>query len=265
MFDQINLNLENKYFLVTGAAGSIGKMISEYLANYGANLILIDKDIKKLKELNSKLKVYKKSVKYYQCNFERENNRNNVLNKILKENKLIDTIINNAAYIGDTKLKNWDKEFKYQSVKNWKNCFEVNLTSIFHICQKLTKLLNKSKSPSIINISSIYGIMAPDFDIYKNENFNNPAAYSVSKSGLIYLTRWLASSLAPKIRVNCISIGGIKRNQSKTFKKKYIDTTLLKRMATEEDIIGSILFLSTSFSNYITGQNIIIDGGKSIK
>ena len=125
--------------------------------------------------------------------------------------------------------------------------------------------MKKAKDSSIINISSIYGTNAPDQKIYKNTNINNPAAYSVSKAGLTYMTKWLASSLAPNIRVNSISPGGIKRNQSKVFMKQYISKTLLNRMATEEDIVGAIIFLATNMSSYVTGQNIIIDGGFTTK
>ena len=93
---------------------------------------------------------------------------------------------------------------------------------------------------------------------------NNPAAYSVSKAGLTYLSKWLASSLAPKIRINSISPGGIFRNQDKKFVRKYIEKTLLKRMATEDDIAGCVAFLLSSLSSYITGQDIIVDGGWGI-
>ena len=119
-------------------------------------------------------------------------------------------------------------------------------------------------NPSIVNISSIYGTYAPDYSIYKDTKINNPAAYSVSKAGLTYLSKWLASSLAPKIRINSISPGGIFRNQDKKFVKKYIEKTLLKRMATEDDIAGCVAFLLSSLSSYITGQDIIVDGGWGI-
>ena len=101
--------------------------------------------------------------------------------------------------------------------------------------------------------------------MYFGSKIYNPAAYSASKAGLNQLTRWMASELSPKIRVNSISPGGIARTQSKSFKKKYINKTLLKRMAKEEDIINLIIFLSSEKSSYITGENITIDGGYSIK
>ena len=123
----------------------------------------------------------------------------------------------------------------------------------------------KSKNASIINISSIYGVCAPDWDLYKDTEINNPAAYSVSKAGIVHMTKWLASTLGPKIRVNCVSPGGVYRNQSSKFIKKYESKTLLKRMATEKDIVGPVVFLSSPAASYITGINLLVDGGWTIK
>ena len=100
--------------------------------------------------------------------------------------------------------------------------------------------------------------------MYENTNIFNPAGYGTSKAGLIYLTKWLASSMSPKVRVNCISPGGILRNQDIKFKQKYKNKVPMKRMCEEKDIIGTVLFLSSGYSEYITGQNIVIDGGYSI-
>ena len=93
---------------------------------------------------------------------------------------------------------------------------------------------------------------------------NNPAAYSVSKAGLLQLTRWMSTVLAPKIRVNSISPGGIFRNQPEEFVKRYVEKTPLKRMGSESDIVGAATYLSTNLSSWVTGQNIIVDGGWGI-
>ena len=98
---------------------------------------------------------------------------------------------------------------------------EVNLTAPFHLIRDFSNILNKSKNPSIINISSIYGFVAPDYEIYKNTKIHNIAAYATSKAGINQLSKWFASTLGPKIRVNTISIGGIYRKQNKKFIKKY--------------------------------------------
>ena len=113
------------------------------------------------------------------------------------------------------------------------------------------------------NIGSIYGDLGPDWRIYEGTQLANPAAYSASKGGLIQLTRWLATTIAPKIRVNTISPGGIYRGQPKDFVERYASKTPLGRMATEDDIRGAIGYLSSDLSRYVTGQNLKIDGGWS--
>ena len=121
----------------------------------------------------------------------------------------------------------------------------------------------KSSDPSIVNISSIYSVIGPDKEIYKGTSFN-PASYSASKGGLNSLTRWLAGSLNKKIRVNSISLGGVLRKQSKIFINKYSKKTIMRRMAKNQDLVGPVLFLISKESSYITGQNLLVDGGYSI-
>ena len=120
--------------------------------------------------------------------------------------------------------------FKNQSKPAWDCSIETNMTSVFFLIQALHVLMKKSKSASIVNISSMYGEYAPDKNIYKGTKINNPAAYSVAKAGLNHMTKWLAVELGPKIRVNAISPGGLFRNQDKMFVKKYAEKTLLKRI-----------------------------------
>ena len=143
----------------------------------------------------------------------------------------------------------------------WDYCFEISLTSVFEIIKGLTPILNKNKGSSIINISSIYGVYGPDWDIYKGTKMHNPAAYAAAKAALINLTKWLSKTIGPEIRVNSISPGGIFNNQNKKFIKAYVKKTALKRMARTNDFIGVISLLSSEASSYITGQNIIVDGG----
>ncbi len=254
----------NKTYLVTGSTGYIGSYISNELNLNRVNLILLDQNENKLIDQKKKLKKYSNKIKIYKCDFTNEQERFDVIKKIKIENKVIDCILNNAALVGDSNLKGWNEKLDKQSIDTWNKSLEVNLTSVFHICKELKGLLKRGKNPNIINFSSIYGVIAPDFNLYKSLKINNPAAYSVSKSGLIHLTKWLASSLAPKIRVNSISLGGIKRKQSKIFQKRYNQTTLLKRMCTEEDVMGAVIYLSSDLSKYVTGSNLVLDGGKSI-
>jgi len=113
----------------------------------------------------------------------------------------------------------------------------------------------------MINISSIYGISGPDQRIYGGTSLGNPAAYAASKGGLLQLTRWLATTLAPDVRVNAITLGGVERDQPAKFQEAYIQKTPLRRMAIEEDVKGAVAYLASDMSAYVTGHNLVVDGG----
>ena len=117
---------------------------------------------------------------------------------------------------------------------------------------------------AIINIASIYGSYGPDWSLYEGTNMSNPSAYCASKGGLIQFTRWLATTIAPRIRVNTISPGGVFRNQQEAFVQRYEAKTPLGRMAKEDDFRGAIAYLASDLSKYVTGQNLAVDGGWGI-
>jgi NAD(P)-dependent dehydrogenase (short-subunit alcohol dehydrogenase family) len=146
-------------------------------------------------------------------------------------------------------------------VETWRRALEVNLTAVFDLCQRLTPLLQKSKGANIINICSIYGQYGPDWRLYEGTTLGNPAAYGASKGGVIQLTRWLATTLAPAVRVNSISPGGISRGQAEEFVARYVSRTPMGRMATEDDFRGAVAYLASDLSSYMTGQNLAVDGG----
>src|SRR5437870_1912890 len=110
-------------------------------------------------------------------------------------------------------------------------------------------------------IGSIYGVVGPDLALYEGTPLGNPAAYAASKGGLLQFTRWLATSLAPRVRVNMLSPGGVERGQAEQFRTRYVAKTPLARMATEEDFKGAVAYLASDLSAYVTGQNLIVDGG----
>ena len=114
---------------------------------------------------------------------------------------------------------------------------------------------------SIINMASIYGSYGPDYELYRDTTMGNPAAYAASKGGLVQLTRWLATTLAPAVRVNSISPGGVFRSQPEIFVERYKKRTPLGRMATEDDFRGAIAYLASDLAAYVTGQNLAVDGG----
>lgn len=256
-------SINNKKILITGAAGNLGSMMSYFLGALGARLILIDNSKSKINILRKKLLDEKINFNIYHCDLEIENERKILIKKLHKKFKNLDILINNAGFVGNNKLEGWNTIFEKQSLKTWRRAIEVNLTSPFHLIQSLKKMLENSKNSSVINISSIYGELGPKWHLYEDSNMGNPAAYAASKGGLAQLTRWLAVTLAPNIRVNSICLGGVFNNQPKTFIKKYEDEVPLNRMADKEDLLGAIILLSSDMSNYITGQSIVVDGGWS--
>ena len=262
------IRVKNKNCLITGAAGRIGEKTALMMAACGYNLILTDNNFKKLKIVQKKiLNKYQRKVFIINCDLSLYKSREKLIKIIIKKFRDIKVLINNAAKTGKKESKVFSKNFlfKEKDLKDWNNHIEINMTSIYHLTSKLSKLLLKSKNPKIINIGSIYSFIAPTWEIYKGLKMNNKAAYSASKGGLLQLTRWQSTFYAPKIKVNMISPGGIIRDQNKSFILRYSKKTPLKKMATEDDIVDAILFLSSDLSNYITGQNLVVDGGISIQ
>ncbi len=256
------MSLNGKRVLVTGATGNLGKQIVTAIAELGGELIVTDRpgaDFSGLFGIVNEL--VSESPDVIECDLELESERSDMIRTLVVQNRNIDVLINNAAFVGESKLAGWSTNFENQSMESWRRAIEVNLTASFHLSQGLLPKLKENGRGVIINIASIYANSAPDYSLYAGTEMGNPAAYSISKAGLVQLTRWLAATVAPDVRVNAISPGGIFRNQDHKFVKRYIAQTPLQRMATEQDFKGAIAFLSSDLSGYITGHNLVVDGG----
>jgi NAD(P)-dependent dehydrogenase (short-subunit alcohol dehydrogenase family) len=255
-------NLNGRRALITGAAGALGRVFAETLGELGADLILVDlpnTDLDKLSiDLAGRWKIKVESIV---CDFEMQDQRTRMISNLCASGKDLSILVNNAAFVGSSNLEGWGVPFENQSIDTWRRAIEVNLTAVFDLCQGLSPMLASSQNASIVNIASIYGLHAPDWSLYEGTALGNPAAYGVSKGGLIQLTRWLSTTLAPTVRVNAIAPGGIFRSQPVEFVKKYSSKTPLNRMATESDFQGAIAFLATDLSKYVTGQVLSVDGG----
>jgi len=244
------INLKNKFFFVTGSNGHIGKAICKKLLKLGA--IVIHTDIKKNK-------IKSKNSFFYKTNLASKKEIDIMIKQIDKKFKRIDVIVNNAGYVAAT-----DNDKKNRKLIYNEEYTRLNLDNTIYLTQSLISNLKKSRDASIINICSIYSFLAYDYQLYKGTSMKNPLAYGVSKAGLMHYTKMLSTLLAPKIRVNSISPGGIFRNQPSKFVKKYLLKTPLGRMGHENDIANAVIFFSSDLSNYITGQNLIVDGGYSV-
>jgi NAD(P)-dependent dehydrogenase (short-subunit alcohol dehydrogenase family) len=179
----------------------------------------------------------------------------------------LNILINNAAI--DTPPNSNEQDtgpFETYPELSWQIMMDVNLKGTFLACQMIGGHMAKSGGGNIINISSLYGILSPDQRIYeyKEKPFFKPAAYSVSKAGVLGLTKYLATYWANhNVRVNTLTLCGVFNHQEETFLNNYVNKVPLGRMAREDDYNGAILFLASDASSYMTGANLVIDGGYS--
>jgi NAD(P)-dependent dehydrogenase (short-subunit alcohol dehydrogenase family) len=255
-------NLRGRRALITGATGKLGSVMADTLAELGADLVLVDRPGSHFQSLESHLKErWSVNACPRECDLEIEEQRFALFESIKADGKGLNVLINNAAFVGASDLQGWITRFEEQTVETWRRAMEVNLTSAFHLSQLFLPLLKVGNGGNIINITSIYGEYGPDWRLYDGTQMGNPAAYAASKGGLAQLTRWLATTIAPDVRVNAISPGGVLRNQDQKFVERYASRTPLKRMAREDDFKGIVAFLASDLSSYVTGQNISVDGG----
>jgi NAD(P)-dependent dehydrogenase (short-subunit alcohol dehydrogenase family) len=261
---EVLMSLSGRRAVITGATGYLGRVFAESLAELGADLVLVDQPGSEFDAVKEKLtEAWPISVECKPVDLENQEERTAFVEYIVKDNRRLDVLINNAAFTGTSDLQGWGGRLEAQTVETWRRAVEVNLTAAFHLCQGLMPLLSASGNGSIINVASIYGFLGPDWSLYAGTSMTNPAAYSASKGGLIQLTRWFATSVAPHVRANAVSPGGIARGQPQQFIERYVARTPLGRMATEDDFRGTIAYLASDLSRYVTGQDIVVDGGWS--
>jgi NAD(P)-dependent dehydrogenase (short-subunit alcohol dehydrogenase family) len=241
----------NQNILVLGGSGRIGSQIVKNLTSIGYNVFVIDK-IK-----NKNLKKNKMII----CDMSKINLFNRKFDSLVKKIKTIDAVIN-LSYL---KNKNWGKKFLKLKPDDVKENLFLQMGTIILTSQKIIEFYLKQKYGNLILFSSIQGISAPKFIHYKNTSMSSPIEYSAVKAGIINITKYMAKFCErKKIRINCVSPGGILDNQPKNFIKKYKDSCLSKGLLDSRDLNGIVEFLISNKSNFINGQNFIIDDGWSL-
>jgi NAD(P)-dependent dehydrogenase (short-subunit alcohol dehydrogenase family) len=195
------------------------------------------------------------------CDLKDEEATRSAIRQAVNEMGRLDILVHCAAYVGDTKVAGWAVPFDQQVVPAWEDAMKVNLTSAFVMVQEATKALEASGHGSVVLFGSTYGLVGPDTRLYTGTTMGNPAGYAASKGGVLQLTRYMATVLAPNIRVNSITPGGVSRGYAAEFTQRYIDRTPMGRMATEEDLKGAVAYLCSDLSSYVTGHNLVVDGG----
>ena len=256
-------SLSGRKILVTGAAGHLGRALCEYFVSDGAIVFAVDLNEKGLASLESDLKPAEGSFFAFSTDLSDEEQRAGLVEQLGAQTKSLDGAVFAAAFVGTSDLEGWSVDFPHQSLSTWRKALELNLTAPFHLTQLLEPLLSEGNGPSIVNIGSIYGSIGPDWSLDEGLDMSNPAAYAASKGGLLQLTRWLARTLGPEIRVNSVAPGGIFREQPDQFVERYVKKTPLEKMATERDVVGGIVYLLSGASSHVTGQEIVVDGGFS--
>ena len=256
------IDLRGRTALITGGAGHIGRAAAAALAELGAYVVLADLAAA---GPEAAAKSIGANCVGFACDLSDSAAIHAIPDRLKEFGKGLDILVNSAALVGTSALDGWAVPFAEQGEAAWRKALDVNLTGPFLAIQTLAPMLRASGHGAIVNIASIYGIAAPDWSLYEGTSIGNPAAYATSKAGLLQLTRWLATALAPDIRVNAMTPGGIARGQDKQFVERYERGTPLGRMGKEEDMKGAIAYLGSDLSAYVTGQNLVIDGGWTVK
>jgi NAD(P)-dependent dehydrogenase (short-subunit alcohol dehydrogenase family) len=259
------MNLEGRVAVITGGAGHLGTAMAKALAEMRCGICLLDRNAEALAATAQALRAeHGVPVAELVIELESETERAAVPAFVAAKLGRADILVNNAGFAGASQLKGWVVPLAEQQIDTWRRAIEVNLTAAFHLSQVLSPMLGAAGKGSIINISSIYGVVGPDLRLYDGTAMGNPAAYGASKGGLIQTTRYLSALLAPAVRVNCISPGGIARNQPAVFVERYVERTPMQRMGTEEDFKGAIAYFASDLSAWVTGENLMVDGGWTV-
>ena len=251
-------SLKKKTVLIVGGSGQIGKESCDILLKAGAKVINIDvfNDIKTSKNYH-----------FHKIDITNESEVKNFKNIFIKKYKKINILINHSHYKGNNKSLDPNNSF-FSKLENyptneWQNTLNTNLNGLFFMTKYFISLLIKNKNSVILNTSSTYGKVAPNPKIYGNSGINSPIGYATTKAGIIGFTKYIATHYNHYgLRANVLVPGGVEnKNQTKNFKNKYSSLTPLNRLALKSEYKEAILFLVSDASSYMTGSELVIDGG----
>ena len=245
--------LKNKVIVVTGGYGLLGRSFCSEIAEQGGCPVVAD--------LNSEGEKFAGELNngdYFPLNITEKKSIIELIKYLDEKYGRIDALVNNAY----PRNKNYGKHFFDVEYKDFVENVGMNLGGYFLTAQQFANYFIKQGCGSIVNISSIYGVVAPRFEIYEGTNMTTPVEYAAIKSALIHLTKYMAKYFKGKnIKVNSISLGGILDKQPETFLEKYKEYTLSKGMLNPNDITGTLIYLLSDLSEFVNGQNIVVDDG----
>jgi NAD(P)-dependent dehydrogenase (short-subunit alcohol dehydrogenase family) len=256
-------SLEGRVVVVTGGLGQLGRQFTTALHEHGATVAVLD-----LETPSPQLGDSSTGVMHVRADVTDRDSLTSALRQIADASGTPYALVNNAALDappGASASENGP--FEEYPLASWQQILEVNLTGVFLACQVFGGAMAEAGRGSIINVASIYGMVSPDQRLYEyrrrsGEGFFKPAAYSASKSGLLNLTRYLATYWADRgVRVNTLTPGGVFNSQDPAFVAAYSSRVPLGRMGRPDEYNGAIVFLCSDASSYMTGANLVIDGG----
>lgn len=249
--------LENKTILIAGAGGLLGGHLVADILVQGANVIAADINIEKIKVLLSELNIdiNQSSLEIVPLDITKKES----IEEVFSKNSNIDGAVNSAYPRNNT----YGAHFFDVTLDSFNENVSLHLGSAFLFTQQCAAYFRKYRTPlSLVNISSVYGVVAPDFSIYEDTAMTMPVEYAAIKSGLLHLNKYVVSYVNDsKFRINSVSPGGIFDNQPEGFLAAYKEKTHGAGMLNPKDMLGSIMFLLSDQSRYVTGQNIIVDDG----
>lgn len=238
--------LDQKVIVVTGSFGLLGRAICKSLEEAGARVIGID--------IVSK----EGADGYIKADVTDESQMMAAISGIIEAEGRIDGWVNNAY----PRTADWGNKLEDIPMDSWRKNVDLQMNSYFMCSRLALQEMAKAGTGSLVNMSSIYGVVGPDFTVYAGTSMTTPAAYTAIKGGIVNLTRYLAAYFGPRgVRANCISPGGIFDHQPESFVNSYCSKVPLKRMGKPEDIGPSVVFLLSDEASYITGHNLMVDGG----
>ena len=254
-----SFSLDGRVVIVTGGAGLYGRQMVEGLAEAGAHVFTASRNLEALEQVASGFRARGLQVDALQLDLARESSILKLRDEVMALTGRVDVLVNNAVL---RPMRGTD-----DPVELWEQSMKVNATGLFLITRAFGEVMAEAKWGSIINISSIQGIIGPDEWLYEEVPWDGFIPdYFFHKGGMINFTRYMAAFLGPKgVRVNTISPGGFFSHQDQGFVWRYERRTFLGRMANDTDLKGAVVFLASDASVYVTGANLVVDGGYTAK
>lgn len=262
-------DLKNRTAIVTGGVGLLGTQFSKTLAEAGANVIVADLDGKRTHTYAEELTQAGYSATGVEVNITDPDSVQAMIDQARTAFGSVDVLVNSAAwdpkFDADKIGEQGANAFETYPLEDWNQAVNINLTGMFLVCQATARVMRKQGKGSIINICSTYGLAGPDHRIYEREDgpkMFKPVFYTVTKAGVLGLTKYIATYYAgTDIRCNALTPGGVFNNHDETFTKAYSYRTVMGRMAEKHEMNGALLFLASDASSYMTGGNVVVDGG----